>query len=613
MQDYINRKADINDDIPSMTIKQYDNNSRKVYISLTDNDNPNEINVNMQGNKVRAYFLLPDKSAEFVDGEIYNADEGIIAVTIPSSVTQQIGTVLCEISITSTDNSTLLSLRTFNINILPSIRDDEAIEATSQFSALEEALITVDGLEARMNSLAALADNGDIPAGTIESEVIDARCGHDSLHDAIEAAMNSGGGDVDAEVTDARTDAKGGSNANLKSRLDKEYNQLSDEIADIDFRLSESMTEISSDIYEKTSNLFDIDLVLKKKAISINSQNKAVIIDDPDWNLTTLIPIDVNTLYFWKVFDFEITSTNGYRIIATCYDENENYLGYADDLGTWGELSFDGNGCKRIKTTNPQCKYVIIQYQVRLDDFSKILLDTQYSEYVEKCAIKFGSKKEIEKIIRLNRYENARVNILGDSMSTFSGYLPDDNLTWYPNQYNDTESVRQTWWYKVIKNLKANLLCNDSFSGSTISTSVGAGRDKNTAFCKRILSSMGSTQITKEKPDIIFVFGGTNDENNSVPIGSHKYSNWSETDIESFSPAYDFMLDYLIKNNPFTRVIVLIPYRLNQNYKDAIIESCKHYEVEYIALPNVAMMNNHPSVSGHAEISEYITNYITQI
>lgn len=81
---------------------------------------------------MRAYFLLPDSSVEFIDGEICNADEGIIAVTIPSSVTQQIGTVMCEVCISGMDDDTLLSLRTFDINVLPSIRDDEAIEATSQ-------------------------------------------------------------------------------------------------------------------------------------------------------------------------------------------------------------------------------------------------------------------------------------------------------------------------------------------------------------------------------------------------------------------------------------------------------------------------------------------------
>lgn len=47
------------------------------------------------------------------------------------------------------------------------------------------------------------------------------------------------------------------------------------------------------------------------------------------------------------------------------------------------------------------------------------------------------------------------ISILGDSYSTFEGYLqPDTNSIWYyvsPRQQTDVTSVKQTWWHKFIK------------------------------------------------------------------------------------------------------------------------------------------------------------------
>ena len=48
------------------------------------------------------------------------------------------------------------------------------------------------------------------------------------------------------------------------------------------------------------------------------------------------------------------------------------------------------------------------------------------------------------------------VSILGDSYSTFEGYLePDTNFVWYwkipQKQHTDVSSVTQTWWHLFIK------------------------------------------------------------------------------------------------------------------------------------------------------------------
>ena len=64
------------------------------------------------------------------------------------------------------------------------------------------------------------------------------------------------------------------------------------------------------------------------------------------------------------------------------------------------------------------------------------------------------------------------ISILGDSYSTFEGYLqPDTNSIWYyvsPRQQTDVTSVKQTWWHKFIKENNYRLCVNNSFSGATI-------------------------------------------------------------------------------------------------------------------------------------------------
>lgn len=66
------------------------------------------------------------------------------------------------------------------------------------------------------------------------------------------------------------------------------------------------------------------------------------------------------------------------------------------------------------------------------------------------------------------------ISILGDSYSTFEGYVqPDTNFVWYfktppKGRTTDMVSVRNTWWHKFIKENNYRLCVNNSFSGATI-------------------------------------------------------------------------------------------------------------------------------------------------
>lgn len=156
MIDYIPGGAvDIHSKIQPFQIKQYDNNSHKLFLTIIDRDNPFGQTVDLRGHSVRAYFILPDGSDEFINCEIVRAKSGKIAVPFPGSVTQQTGTVECELCIIGESNS-IISLRKFSFDVVESIRDTSAMEASEKYSALEAALSAVQGFSNDID--AAVAD-----------------------------------------------------------------------------------------------------------------------------------------------------------------------------------------------------------------------------------------------------------------------------------------------------------------------------------------------------------------------------------------------------------------------------------------------------------------------
>ena len=110
-----------------------------------------------------------------------------------------------------------------------------------------------------------------------------------------------------------------------------------------------------------------------------------------------------------------------------------------------------------------------------------------------------------------------KVSILGDSYSTFKGIIPDGYATFYPDANNDVKEVEQTWWSLYIEAKGYQLEKNDSWGGTTICGTGYFGMDSSrSAFTTRV-DLLGD-------PDIIFVFGGTNDAWANSPMGEYQYS-----------------------------------------------------------------------------------------
>ena len=195
------------------------------------------------------------------------------------------------------------------------------------------------------------------------------------------------------------------------------------------------------------------------------------------------------------------------------------------------------------------------------------------------------------------------VAIFGDSYSTFENYLScDTNAVWYfqgKQKKTDVTDVEQTWWHMLLKEKGWKLECNNSFSGSTICYTGYRKEDyQNRSFHNR-LRYLGS-------PDIILVFGATNDCWAKSPIGDYKYSDWTKKDLYSFRPAMAAMCDGLKKRYPNVDIYFIMNCGLTETITTSCRTICNHYGIPMIELHAVDKINGHPSITGMKTIAEQV-------
>lgn len=195
------------------------------------------------------------------------------------------------------------------------------------------------------------------------------------------------------------------------------------------------------------------------------------------------------------------------------------------------------------------------------------------------------------------------VSILGDSYSTFDGFvMPETNDVWYKDpvrNYTDVSDVSQTWWHRFITDNGYKLGMNNSYSGATVcNTDYWQGDGTFKSFVTRY-NNLGN-------PDIIFIFGGTNDAWASVPLGEFKYEGWANGDLFQFRPAMSWLLKKTIDRYPGTEIYVLINDNIGKDVPASIKEICDHYGVQYIEFHDIDKKEGHPSRLGMEQINDQI-------
>lgn len=198
------------------------------------------------------------------------------------------------------------------------------------------------------------------------------------------------------------------------------------------------------------------------------------------------------------------------------------------------------------------------------------------------------------------------VSILGDSYSTFKGFIPDGYSCYYPNPNNVTDvlCVEDTWWQKLIIDKGMRLLVNNSYSGATVCTHVRDTQPVSASFAERVMCSF--RDVDDSDPDYIIVFGCTNDSWIDREIGELQYGNWSENDLRRVLPAYCYVLNVLLEKYPKSKIVSVINTKLNPGIADGMLEAGEHYDVTSVRLKDIDKQNGHPSALGMRQIADQI-------
>lgn len=161
------------------------------------------------------------------------------------------------------------------------------------------------------------------------------------------------------------------------------------------------------------------------------------------------------------------------------------------------------------------------------------------------------------------RLEGKRISILGDSISTYAGYVPTGTgyATYYTGSNCGVSSVDQTWWKRLIDETGLVLCKNNSVSGSCMST--GARQDRISGCLPERTGAL--TDANGNSPDYIIVYMGMNDFVNNVEIGTYDGFGNIPSDVTIFRNAYATALLAIMTNYPNAKIFVCTTHHTEYN------------------------------------------------
>ena len=211
-------------------------------------------------------------------------------------------------------------------------------------------------------------------------------------------------------------------------------------------------------------------------------------------------------------------------------------------------------------------------------------------------------------IVGIAGAQTKTVSILGDSYSTYEGYVtPSTNELWYyaqnAGQKTDVKNVRQTWWHQVISEQGWRLCVNNSYSGATISYTGYDGNDYSARSFNTRMNDLG-------QPDVIFIFGATNDSWAGTPIGEYKYEQIGYGDLYAFRPALAYLLQRMKDRYVNTDIYFLLNNELREEISSSVKTICEHYAIPVVELKDIDKLSGHPSVKGMRQIADQVNAFL---
>ena len=202
-----------------------------------------------------------------------------------------------------------------------------------------------------------------------------------------------------------------------------------------------------------------------------------------------------------------------------------------------------------------------------------------------------------------------RISFLGDSYTTFEGYIPEGNAVWYYNppdtSFTDVFSVEQTWWHQVVTEGNYKMVVNESYSGATISYTGYDGLDfTDRSFITR-LPRVGS-------PDVLVILGGTNDSWAGAPVGEYKYEDFQTEDLYYYRPALAKLIQDARQQYPKARLLFVMNSELREDITESSREICEYYGVPFLQLHDIEKKAGHPTIEGMKSIASQVLPALKQ-
>lgn len=189
-----------------------------------------------------------------------------------------------------------------------------------------------------------------------------------------------------------------------------------------------------------------------------------------------------------------------------------------------------------------------------------------------------------------------KVSIIGDSISTFEGYVVDGYPTHYPGAAGTTvTTVDKTYWDILFRATGATLERNAAYSGSSASD---ASRPSFFERCSRDILG---------EPDVIIVELGTNDSNNQVDVGPFDYSTvYTDLPENKFASAYIKGIKALRALYPNANIICLA-LNMTREYSTAIQMIAAQLRCNFVYCYTYLRENgSHPGAIGMSQIADTI-------
>ena len=201
-----------------------------------------------------------------------------------------------------------------------------------------------------------------------------------------------------------------------------------------------------------------------------------------------------------------------------------------------------------------------------------------------------------------------KVMIFGDSYSTFEGCIPEGYAIYYSKvprvEGIDVTEVTQCWWHLLMSDLGAELVMNDSWSGSTICyTGYQGDCSATSSFITRLEKYIADDFFKKNEIDTVFVLGGTNDSWADARLG--EVSDEGREALFCVLPAIRKFLT-LLRSAFDGRIVVISNTEIKPEIIHCLLDEAESVGGTGIRLRHIHKVSGHPDILGMRQIYEQV-------